>query len=40
MELKEIKHSWQQKGHIMANWQPTAEPQPCDFIGKFLNGVE
>ncbi|XP_028162863.1 NADH dehydrogenase [ubiquinone] 1 alpha subcomplex subunit 6-like [Ostrinia furnacalis] len=40
MELKEITHSWAQKGHIMAYWQPTLEPKPCDFIGKFLNGVD
>nr|XP_034832362.1 NADH dehydrogenase [ubiquinone] 1 alpha subcomplex subunit 6-like [Maniola hyperantus] len=36
MNLKEITHQWQQKGHVMAHWHPTREPKPCDFIGKFL----
>lgn len=40
MELKEIDHQWQQKGHILANWNPTAEPKPYDFIGKFLAGMD
>ncbi|CAH0398349.1 unnamed protein product [Chilo suppressalis] len=40
MELQEIKYSWQQKGHVMANWKPTIEPRPTDFISKFLNGKD
>ncbi|XP_049873912.1 NADH dehydrogenase [ubiquinone] 1 alpha subcomplex subunit 6-like [Pectinophora gossypiella] len=40
MELKEITHQWQQKGHIMANWCPSQDPVPRDFIGKFLQGIE
>ncbi|XP_053609226.1 NADH dehydrogenase [ubiquinone] 1 alpha subcomplex subunit 6-like [Plodia interpunctella] len=40
MELKEITHQWQQKGHLMANWNPTWEPKPNNFICKFLSGVD
>ncbi|XP_072949238.1 NADH dehydrogenase [ubiquinone] 1 alpha subcomplex subunit 6-like [Epargyreus clarus] len=40
MELKEITHNWQQKGHVMNNWHPTAEPKPCSFLGKFLSGAD
>lgn len=40
MELKEMKHMWQQKGHVMAHWNPTLEPKPYDFIGKFLEGID
>ncbi|KAJ2949014.1 hypothetical protein O0L34_g5955 [Tuta absoluta] len=36
MELREITHQWQQKGHVFANWCPTLEPKRKDFIGKFL----
>ncbi|KAJ0176622.1 hypothetical protein K1T71_007801 [Dendrolimus kikuchii] len=40
MELKEITRQWQQKGHIMAHWNPSAEPKPCDFLGKFFAGID
>ncbi|KAG6443781.1 NADH dehydrogenase [ubiquinone] 1 alpha subcomplex subunit 6-like [Manduca sexta] len=40
IELKEITHQWQQKGHIMAHWKPTYERKPTDFVGKFLSGVD
>ncbi|XP_045498134.1 NADH dehydrogenase [ubiquinone] 1 alpha subcomplex subunit 6-like [Colias croceus] len=40
MNLKEMTNNWQQKGHLMSNWNPTAEPKPCDFVGKFLAGVD
>nr|XP_026499739.1 NADH dehydrogenase [ubiquinone] 1 alpha subcomplex subunit 6-like [Vanessa tameamea] len=40
INLKEVTHQWQQKGHIMAHWHPTYEPKPCDFIGKFLANLD
>ncbi|XP_059052898.1 NADH dehydrogenase [ubiquinone] 1 alpha subcomplex subunit 6-like [Achroia grisella] len=40
MELKEITHLWQQKGHVIAHWKPTAEPKPYDFLGKFFAGTD
>ncbi|CAK1580267.1 unnamed protein product [Parnassius mnemosyne] len=40
MELKEVTHLWQQKGHVMSHWNPSAEPKPCDFLGKFLAGMD
>ncbi|XP_039753514.1 NADH dehydrogenase [ubiquinone] 1 alpha subcomplex subunit 6-like [Pararge aegeria] len=40
MNLKEITHQWQQKGHVMAHWHPTLEPKRCDFIGKFLSNED
>lgn len=40
MEYKEINHMWQQKGHIIAHWRPSAERKPHDFIGKFVAGMD
>ncbi|CAF4903549.1 unnamed protein product [Pieris macdunnoughi] len=40
MNLKEMTENWQQKGHVMHNWAPTAERKPCDFVGKFLSGID
>ncbi|XP_060803540.1 NADH dehydrogenase [ubiquinone] 1 alpha subcomplex subunit 6-like [Amyelois transitella] len=40
MELKEVTHQWQQKGHVMAHWKPSWEPKPNNFICKFLSGVD
>ncbi|CAH2096189.1 unnamed protein product [Euphydryas editha] len=40
MNLKEMTHMWQQKGHVMAHWHPTYEPKPCDFVGKFLANLD
>ncbi|KAM3965182.1 NADH dehydrogenase [ubiquinone] 1 alpha subcomplex subunit 6 [Aphomia sociella] len=40
IELKEITHQWQQKGHVIAHWNPSAEPRPSDFLGKFLSGID
>ncbi|XP_032517714.2 NADH dehydrogenase [ubiquinone] 1 alpha subcomplex subunit 6-like [Danaus plexippus] len=36
MNLKEITHNWQQKGHIMSYFNPTIDPKPSGFINKFL----
>ncbi|VVC89617.1 NADH dehydrogenase [ubiquinone] 1 alpha subcomplex subunit 6-like [Leptidea sinapis] len=40
MNLKEMTNNWQQKGHVIANWNPSIENKPCDFVGKFLAGVD
>lgn len=40
MEFDELRHNWQQKGRVMANWDPTYEPKPCDFLGKFLCNID
>ncbi|CAD0201339.1 unnamed protein product [Chrysodeixis includens] len=40
IELKEITHQWQQKGHLMRHWNPSIEKKPCDFLGKFLAGMD
>ncbi|XP_047991923.1 LOW QUALITY PROTEIN: NADH dehydrogenase [ubiquinone] 1 alpha subcomplex subunit 6-like [Leguminivora glycinivorella] len=39
MEFK-IKNSWVLKGRLFSYWNPTIEPKPCDFLNKFLAGME
>ncbi|XP_063624820.1 NADH dehydrogenase [ubiquinone] 1 alpha subcomplex subunit 6-like [Cydia splendana] len=40
MEFNELSNNWQLKGRVLANWNPTIEPKPCDFLNKFLAGIE
>ncbi|XP_041978938.1 NADH dehydrogenase [ubiquinone] 1 alpha subcomplex subunit 6-like [Aricia agestis] len=40
INLKEMTNNWQQKGHVMAHWNPTHVPKPQDFMGKFLEGLD
>ncbi|XP_061728239.1 NADH dehydrogenase [ubiquinone] 1 alpha subcomplex subunit 6-like [Cydia pomonella] len=40
MEFMELRHNWQMKGRLFAYWNPTIEPKPCDFLNKFLAGIE
>lgn len=40
MDYDELRHNWIQKGRVMAHWNPTLEPKPCDFLGKFLCNID
>ncbi|XP_075977539.1 NADH dehydrogenase [ubiquinone] 1 alpha subcomplex subunit 6-like [Anticarsia gemmatalis] len=40
IELQEVTHQWQQKGHMMRHWDPSVNPKPCTFMEKFMAGVD
>lgn len=40
MEYTEVDQTWQQKGTVMAHWNPSQEPKPTTFVGKFLEGKD
>ncbi|EZA56310.1 hypothetical protein DMN91_010430 [Ooceraea biroi] len=40
MELQEVANVWKPKSTLMHYWKETWEPQPTDFMSKFLRGQD
>lgn len=38
MELQEVVNKWKNSHNIMRYWRDTYNPQPKDFLSKFLDG--